>query len=157
MNEIRPSQAGPEQTRPAETATGLLGTKTAAPVTAAPGGGGGSFLGTMGAIAIVLVLLKFLLPKMLAKAVSAPKGTPGLRIEDSTPIAGGHLHIVHARGRTLLLGATGTNLSLLADLTEATAAEPPTFSEIVEEAQPYRPASADLLERLNRLNPEGAR
>lgn len=132
---------------------GILGTKAGTPVTAATGGGGGSLIQTLLAVAVVAILLKWALPK-LAKRLGAPLNAPlgaGLKIEESANFPGGHLHIVRARGKTLLLGTTSGSVALLADLTEPKTEDLPLFRDMVEGAEPYSPASADLARRLDHL------
>jgi uncharacterized protein YraI len=47
------------------------------------------------------------------------RGGSSLRVLESIPIGSASLHLVEARGRVLLLGASGASLSTLADLTES--------------------------------------
>jgi len=100
--------------------------------------GAAAFLQMLAALIIVLVLLKFVAPKLLGRAgkrlVTTPSGH--LQVEETAHFAGGALYIVRARSKTLLLGANATSISFLADLTESAAAvaDPPTFQEIVEVA-----------------------
>jgi flagellar biogenesis protein FliO len=99
---------------------GMLGTRTEA----APVAGGSSPVGIlpmiqmMVALAIVVALVKFVLPKFLGK-VAKPTNQGEINIESTAALnASGSLHIVTARGRTLLIGATPTGMTCLADLTE---------------------------------------
>lgn len=87
------------------------------------------------AAGVILLLLKFLLPKMLMKFNKGLKGhlNGGIRIEEAASFAGGTLNVVTARGKTLLLCVGGQGVTFLADLTEARAEpDPPTFSEMLE-------------------------
>lgn len=91
------------------------------------------------AVAVVVVLLKIVLPKLVSKlnrGLVAGVGSP-IRVEEAAQFAGGTLFVVEARGRTLLLCVSGTGVTMLADLTPAPAAgpNPPetlTFGEMVE-------------------------
>ena len=71
------------------------------------------------ALALVGGALKFALPAIVRRfggRISTDVGG-SIRIEESAAFPGGRLYVVEARGRTLLLGATPQNVSLLADLT----------------------------------------
>lgn len=149
---------------------GYLGTreeKTSAPMTSAGGPiGVGSLVQMAIALAIVLALVKWVLPKFLGKLNQrlVPSLGSTIKVEESAAFAGGNLYIVNARGKTLLLSATNTGVTMLADLTDAPA-EPQveTFQEILEEADPEKGAPAQAivvheedpaqqaLERLQRL------
>ena len=137
---------------------GILGTKAAPLATSAAGGGAGTLVQTLLALAVVAVLLKVLLPRIVRRLGHAvPTGVATLVVEESTTLAGAHLHVVSLRGRTLLLGATATSVSLLADLTTRPEDEPKLFEDVLGEAPEYVPAeslsaSAELLDRLDRLN-----
>ncbi len=147
---------------------GLLGTKTAPPVAVGAPSGGGGLVQTLLAVAVVAILLKWALPK-LARRLGAPLNAPpgsGLRIEESASFPGGHLHVVRARGKTLLVGTTSGSVATLADLTEPASPRDdlPLFREMVEAAAPYSPApyspdpapdrdrAADLARRLEHLS-----
>ena len=129
---------------------GLLGTKTSAPVQAATGTGGGGLIQTVLAVIVVAVILKVAFPKLLKK-FGAPLGHStghSLQIEESAGFPGGHLHIVRAGGKRLLVGTTSGSVALLSDLTAEKAEDPPLFSEMVESAPAFTP---DLARRLDHL------
>jgi flagellar biogenesis protein FliO len=117
---------------------GILGTKPS-PITASSSGGGMGFmpLVQMGiALAIVLGLLKFVLPKLVGKMNKklVTSTTSGLHIEESANFAGGTLYIVRARTKTLLLSVSTQGVNCLADITEAQIEEPKTdFEKIIDE------------------------
>src|SRR3954466_16408318 len=88
---------------------GFLGTK-ASPVVGgmqADTGGVGfmPFMQMMIALAIVLVLLKFVMPKLVTKLNKkiVTKVGSEIHIEESAAFAGGSLYIVRAKSKTLLL------------------------------------------------------
>lgn len=109
------------------------------------------------ALAIVFVLLKWALPKVVArmnKKLSTKEGS-SISIEESASFGGGNLQIVSARGRTLLLCVSQSGVSCLADLTEAQPAkkEQPAFFELVDRAAVEMEPDKDrvALDRLTRL------
>lgn len=119
---------------------GILGTKSS-PVTVSSTSGsmGVMPLVQMGiALAIVLGLLKFVLPKLVGKVNKklVTSATGGLHIEESANFAGGTLYIVRAKGKTLLLSASTQGVNCLADITEAPEDEPKTEFEKIIDAQP---------------------
>lgn len=123
---------------------GMLGTRTEATPTVA---GGSSPVGIMPmiqmlvALGIVVALVKFVLPKFLGK-VARPTNAGDINIESTAALnASGSLHIVTARGRTLLIGATPTGMTCLADLTDESTDEP----EIVPVAAPTKAKSFEEL------------
>ena len=131
---------------------GMLGTKgdSASQFTPSTSSGGG-LLQMVLAVIVVMVLMKLFLPKMMAKYGS--KLSTGLnsaiKVEESASFAGGSIHLVTVKGRTLLLGSTPTTITTLADLGEAPKNDPgPTFMEMVE-AAPVRdfptPPSVDQM------------
>lgn len=72
------------------------------------------------ALGIVLVILRYGLPKLLkwgAKAGLGSKLDGEIRILETRAITGGSVHLVRVRGRLLLLGSTAQGIQLLADLT----------------------------------------
>lgn len=89
------------------------------------------------ALGLVAVILKWGLPKLLSKfngwkpAVS--KG--GIVVSESATIGAGMIQIVEVRGRTLLVGATPTQINLIADLSmEAPIQEEvPAFFELLDQ------------------------
>lgn len=154
---------------------GFLGTKASpvvGPMQADTGGVGFMpFLQMMIALGIVLVLLKFVMPKLVTKLNKkiVTKVGSEIHIEESAAFAGGTLYIVRAKSKTLLLSVTSTGVTCLSDLSEsAPGADLPTFQEIVDREvegplQPFAvveapvetdPASdaAAALERLKRLS-----
>lgn len=94
------------------------------------------FIQMMLALGIVFVLIKYGLPKLLPKLSKKliAGDTGGIRIEESASFAGGHLYIVNARGKTLLLSAAQSGVTCLADLTEpaSKAEEAPLFMDVLE-------------------------
>lgn len=118
--------------------SGMLGTKGESATQFTPtASSGGGLLQMVVAVFVVMILMKLFLPKMMAKYGS--KLSTGLnsaiKVEESASFAGGSIHLVTVRGRTLLLGSTPTTISTLADLGEAPTNDPgPTFMEMVEAA-----------------------
>jgi flagellar biogenesis protein FliO len=118
---------------------GFMGTKASPPVGPMQADTGGvgfmSFLQMMIALAIVLVLLKFVMPKLVTKLNTkiVTKVGSEIHIQESAAFAGGSLYIVQAKSKSLLLSVTSTGVSCLADLTSSTEQqELPTFQEIVD-------------------------
>lgn len=139
---------------------GFLGTKSS-PVTVSSNSGG---IGVMPliqmaiALAIVLGLLKFVLPKMVGKMNKklVTSVTSGLHIEESANFAGGTLYIVRARSKTLLLSVSTQGVNCLADITEkAEEPEKTEFETIIDAAPgeklPEHAVIEEALERLERL------
>ena len=139
---------------------GILGTK-ASPISSSAGSGGFGVmpLVQMGiALAVVLGLLKFVLPKLVGKMnkkiVTTANG--GIHIEESANFAGGSLYIVRARSKSLLICASGQGVTCLAELTETP--EPPQktdFESIIDnepgEKLPDHAVVEQALARLERL------
>lgn len=99
---------------------------------------GGSLLQMIIAVIVVFALMKFLLPKMMAKfgGKLSTKVGGGIQIEESANFPGGTLYVVNVRDRSLLLGVTGTSINTLADLGMTNKPNPgPTFMEYLETAQ----------------------
>ena len=95
-----------------------------------------SLLQMLVSLAIVLVLVKLLLPKMLSRFngnISTDIGS-SIKIEESAQFATGRLYVVSVRNRTLLLCANQQGVNCLADLTEQKniPPEPPAFFEMVD-------------------------
>lgn len=155
--------------------SGFLGTK--ADGVSAPGAytgpvSGAAIFQLLVALGIVLLLVRYVLPKALTKFNrKLHPSLGGIRIEESASFAGGNLYVVTARSKTLLLATSGSSVSCLADLTEAASAaeEPKTFQEMMEgemmegatddrreATEDRRPATDDLfaqtLARLDRLD-----
>lgn len=132
---------------------GLLGTKTSAPVTSGASAGG-SLVQTLIAVVIVGVLIKVALPKLMKKfgAPLAHSSGHSLQIEESAGFPGGHLHVVRAGGKRLLIGTTSGSVALLSDITEEkSVAELPLFSEMVQDAPAFSPDLARRLDHLGNL------
>lgn len=148
----------------AQSRSGFLGTKPGGTTdfgASASSPGPFAFLQMLLALGIVLVLLKFVAPKLLdrfGKRITTSTGG-SLKIEETASFGGGNLYIVHAKGKTLLIGATQQSVNCLADLTEVSAApEVPVFEELLEaepgaqpQVSPDEDAAAAALSRLDRL------
>lgn len=132
---------------------GILGTKAGGGISTGISAGSGSppLVQTLIAIAIVLILMKYGLPR-LVRFAGVKSGSDGIRIEESATVGGGSVHVITTRGRTLLVGAGSGGFTTLADLTKPITTEP-LFMDMVATAEPYTPASADLLARFDRLSP----
>ena len=134
---------------------GFPGTKTdpagSASSVQSAGAGLGPLFNVLVALGIVYALIRFALPKVMAKLnkrLVTSTGSP-IRIEESASFAGGSLYVVSARGKTLLLAAGAQGVQCLSDLTEAVFAPPPeTFGEMVE-----RELSASSKAAVNVENP----
>ncbi len=77
------------------------------------------------ALAVVLLLVKWLVPKYIAKLgkkTNLPVGSE-LKVEEAANVSGGQLLLVSARGRTILVGAGANGFATLADLSDEV--EPP--------------------------------
>lgn len=123
--------------------TGALGTKknvSTSPIDTSPSASalpGMQLLQMLVAIGIVVVVLKFILPKFIAKANRRLQPTLGssISIEESATFAGGNLVVVKARSKTLLLCVSPQAVTCLADLTEpVTAPEGRAFFEVLDDA-----------------------
>lgn len=119
-----------------------MGTKADSATTSvqgAPGIGVMPLFQMLIALGIVLVLLKFGLPKIAGKLnkklVTNING--GIKIEESANFAGGSLYVVSARSKTLLLSVAQSGVTCLADLTDNTTkpTEAPVFMEILDVAK----------------------
>lgn len=130
-----PSFAGPGQP--------VFGTKAdpSPSPTQAPGLGFMPFLQMMFALGIVLVLVKFLMPKLLGglnKKIVAKSGG-GIEIEESATIGGGQLYVVNVRDKSLLLCASQSGVTCLTELgPKKPKVEQPLFMDILQQetAQP---------------------
>jgi flagellar biogenesis protein FliO len=127
------------------------------PTTNASGVGLVDLLQMVVALAIVFALLKWALPKVVAKMnkrLSAKDGS-SITVEESASFGGGSLQIVTARGRTLLLCVAQSGVTCLADLTGPAPKhdDQPAFFELVDRAVVEQPADKDrvALDRLTRL------
>ncbi len=130
-----PCLAGPEAT-----AFGTKADPSPSPAQA-PGLGFMPFLQMMFALAIVLVLVKFLMPKLLGglnKKIVAKSGG-GIEIEESATIGGGQLYVVSVRDKSLLLCASQSGVTCLTELgPKKPKVEQPLFMDILQQetAQP---------------------
>ncbi len=139
---------------------GILGTKPS-PTTmssSSPGIGVMPIFQMVIALAIVLVILKFILPKMVGKMSKklATTATSALQIEESANFAGGTLYIVRAKSKTLLLSVSGQGVSCISDLTQApNEPEKTEFEKIIDsspgEKLPTHAVVEEALARLERL------
>lgn len=120
---------------------GMLGTKSDVLPASQPASSGVSLMPLLQmavAVAIVMVLLKVWLPKVISKVNKGLKGSlhGGLSVEEAASFAGGTLNVVTVRGRTLLLSVGPQGVTFIADLTEPRAsAEPQSFLDMVESAE----------------------
>lgn len=130
---------------------GLLGTK----VDSAPAAGAAAPVGVMPliqmalALAIVIGLVKVVLPKLVGKSILTGKSSPDLKVESSLNLGNGAIHVIQAKGRTLLVGATTNGFSCLADLTTDAPTAPiaidsrdDEFAELLAKVRPEPVAAA---------------
>ncbi|MBS1703647.1 MAG: FliO/MopB family protein [Armatimonadetes bacterium] len=115
---------------------GMLGTKSdSISALQGPTSSGGSLLQMIIAVIVVFGLMKFLLPKMMAKfggKLTTGVGS-GIKIEESASFPGGTLYLVNVKDRSLLLGVTPTSINTLADLGAVVKNDPgPTFMEFLD-------------------------
>lgn len=111
------------------------------------------------ALAVVLGLLKFVLPKMMGKMSKklVTSTTGGLHIEESANFAGGTLYIVRAKSKTLLLSVSTQGVNCISDLTQEVAPEPEktAFEQIIDQVPgdklPDHAVVEEALARLERL------
>ncbi|MCU0316571.1 MAG: flagellar biosynthetic protein FliO [Fimbriimonadaceae bacterium] len=132
-----------------------LGTKKDLAVVAAqtqsttPLVGGVELLQMVLALVVVVALLKFGLPQLIAKfgkKISTEAGS-SIRIEETAAFGGGSLQVVSARGKTILLSVTQNGVHFLTDLTEPTHAkriEEQAFFELLDDAKTRQSASPDV-------------
>lgn len=125
-----------------------LGTKAEFAGKTAASTGPGPFLQMVFALGVVLLILKFALPKLagkLHKKIVTPLNS-SLRIEESAQFAGGALYVVSARNKAMLLSVSSTGVQYLADLTDEAPKppSPPLFMEVLqrEVEQPEIPVMA---------------
>lgn len=103
------------------------------------GSGLGQLINLFVVIAVMFVLIKFGLPKMihrLTNRMSTPLES-SLKVEESATIGAGGLYVVTVRGKTLLVGGSANgSMALIADLTESDRAErqEPAFFEVLDQA-----------------------
>jgi len=125
-----------------ETTKGAFGTKASggAGTTAAMSTGGPSIFSIIQmiiAVAIVVGLMKYVLPKIVSKMGGKLTTTlnGGIRIEESATFPGGNLYVVTVSDRKLLLGATAQSISTLADLGPVVKPNPgPAFLDYLDHA-----------------------
>lgn len=139
---------------------GLLGTKQS-PVSMSSSSNGVGVMPLLQmaiALAVVLGLLKFVLPKMVGKMNKklVTSATSGLTIEESANFGGGTLYVVRARSKTLLLSVSTQGVACLSDLTDEAKEEPKTdFEKVIDEAPgdnlPSHAVVEQALARLERL------
>lgn len=103
--------------------------------TASTGLGLMPFMQMLVALGIVLLLIKFVLPKAVNKLnkrlVTGVNST--INIEESAAFAGGNLYVVTARNKTMLLSVHASGVNFLADLSEPnTQPDPPLFMDILD-------------------------
>ena len=95
----------------------------------------GALFNVLLALGIVYGLLRYAMPKVLArmnKRLVTGAGS-AIKVEESASFAGGSLYVVSARGKTILLAVGSQGVRFLTDLTETpTAPEPPSFGDLVE-------------------------
>lgn len=109
LNELSPGALGTRDSSPLRTTT------TTSPV------GASNLLQMVTALGIVLVILRYGLPKLMkwgAKAGFGSKLDGEIRILETRAITGGSVHLIRVRGRLLLLSSTAQGIQLLTDLTE---------------------------------------
>lgn len=97
------------------------------------------------ALAVVVAVIKFAVPRLATrvnkKLVTTLEG--GIKIEESANFAAGSLYVLTARKKTLLVSVTSSGVTCLADLSEPAAPEPASFREILgdqRQAAPLSPA-----------------
>lgn len=128
---------------------GLLGTKPSVVTksvqqTQSSTFGGGQVLQMIVALVIVAAILKWVLPKIITKFSGKTSGnlSSSIKIEETAQLAGGTLHVVTVRDRTLLLSVSPQGVSCLSDLTKS------------ESAAPEPLAFFDFLDREIKMDPE---
>lgn len=100
---------------------------------------GWQFLQMLLALAIVFALLKFMLPKVVAKMGKSltSSGGSGIRILETANFGAGTLQVVEVHGKTLLLGVSQNGVNLITDLTNSSSQNDsePAFFELVDQAE----------------------
>ena len=99
--------------------------------------GGWDMVQMLVALAIVFVLLKWALPKVVARMNKklVTSSDSSITVEESSNFGGGSLQIVSARGRTLLLCVSQNGVTFLTDRTKVPEKqEEPAFFEMVDKA-----------------------
>ncbi|MFW5697262.1 MAG: FliO/MopB family protein [Fimbriimonadaceae bacterium] len=142
----------------AETAADSLGTKPNL-INESTGGtsllNGWDILQMLAALAVVVGLLAWLLPKFAKKMGGkfSASADSSMRVEETANVGASSLFVVKVRGRCLLLGSTQQSITCLADLTESDEKEnrEPAFFEVLDNetkksaAAPRRRKSAEEL------------
>jgi len=117
---------------------GILGTKSdSVSALQGPASSGGSMLQMIIAVLVVFGLMKFFMPKLVAKFGGKLNTGVGsaIKIEESASFQGGNLYLVSVKDRSILIGVAGTNITTLADLGTAHKPNPgPTFMEYLDVA-----------------------
>jgi flagellar biogenesis protein FliO len=115
---------------------GLLGTKSdSGSALQGPASSGGSLLQMIIAVLVVFGLMKYFMPKLVAKFGGKLNTGIGssIKIEESANFQGGTLYLVSVKDRSLLLGVAGTSITTLADLGHTNKPDPgPTFMEYLD-------------------------
>lgn len=102
------------------------------------------------ALAVVVILIRWLVPKYAAKYARRKRSLSNVDIREVASVTLGvsQAHLIEVRGRTLLLGSNAQGLTLLADLTDDSGTflmpAPPSNAQQVNEFE-------SVLERLKRL------
>lgn len=89
------------------------------------------------ALAIVVILLKVVLPRLAPRIQRRIAHHPGssVRVTESIELGGAGLHLVQVRDRELLIGTATSGVQLIADVTPASSSPPPpTFLDFVDSA-----------------------
>lgn len=129
LDELSPGALGTRDSNPLRTTT------TASPV------GATNLIQMVIALGIVLVILRYGLPKLLkwgAKTGLGSKLDGEIRILETRAITGGSVHLIRVRGRLLLLSSTAQGIQLLADLTnpqEPAPSEPSEFDRWLRQSE----------------------
>lgn len=90
------------------------------------------------ALGIVMVVLKWALPKFANTFNKrlAPSMGSSIKVEESAAFAGGNLYLVAVRNRSLLLSVSQSGVQCLADVTDPKAAPAePAFMDLLETAK----------------------
>jgi flagellar biogenesis protein FliO len=97
---------------------------------------GWDILQMLAALAVVIGLLAWLLPKFAKKMGGkfSASAESSMRVEETANVGASSLYVVKVRGRCLLLGSTQQSISCLADLTESDDKEnrEPAFFELLD-------------------------
>lgn len=102
------------------------------------------------AVVIVGFLVKWLVPKAIAKMgkrLTTPVGS-AITLEESATFGGGLLQVVTVRNKSLLLSVASSGVTCLADLTQQKPPEDeqPAFFEMVDRANPANAIVTEILE-----------